>query len=250
MLKRDAHVFVGADVFVTNHIAREKTERTKVARIREIARFTDDGAPVGRIMIYDPATAEKTRARAAANELDTMHFSIHANGRARPAKIDGRECKAVEAITACDSIDIVSRAGAGGRALNLAETEAGGNSMDEQKKDDQLEEGSTDAQNVEINEQETDAPATVTPERIKAMLAEAKVPQRFHKWIERGTYADEAAVTAAIAEAQKDAAELTEAGKPWGLGPVDQTAITESRANLDAAYAEIEKRHGIVPLAG
>lgn len=261
MLRRcGPKVFSGVDVFVTNHKVGEKTDPHKIGRFREVVGFSGTGAPISEVVIYDPAYAEKTRARAAADQLETMEFSIHAKGTARKGVMDGAKCNIVEEITEVQSIDLVGKAGAGGRALGLAESAGGDDMADETKKKKDVEEVAEGARDIAIEEQgdpkpkqeaqPQDEPKPVTVERVKEMLAEAKVPQRFRKWIERGVYGDEAAVTEAIAEAQKDATELTEAGRPFGLGPVDHAAITESRASLAETYAEIEKRHGVVPLAG
>jgi len=123
VLERDANVFVGTDVFVTDHA--EHGEKTKVGKIREVIGLTPEGAPIGRTIIFDPATAEKTRNRAAAGELETLHCSILASGKARDGKINGEDYSVVESITQAQSVDLVGRAGAGGRAISIAESEAG-----------------------------------------------------------------------------------------------------------------------------
>ena len=125
MLKRDANVFEGVDVFVTDHRENERSERTKVGKIKSIIGFTEDGGPIGRTVIYDPELAEKTRNRAQAGELGTLHCSILAHGTAKKGEIDGKKYHIVEAISYASAVDLVSRAGAGGRALSLVESETG-----------------------------------------------------------------------------------------------------------------------------
>lgn len=136
VLRRDARVFEGVDVFTTDHNDQERSEKTKVGRVRRIAGFTDDGAPVAEVVLYDPALAEKTRARASAGELATMECSIRASGVARVGKVGDDEYNIVEQITKGHFLDLVSKAGAGGKALALAESDAqteGGEVMENQE---------------------------------------------------------------------------------------------------------------------
>jgi hypothetical protein len=123
VLKRDAGVFVGAKMYATDHRENEKSVRTEVSRIKEITGFADDGAPIARVTIFDPDFAEQTRNRAQAGILDSLECSILAYGTGKPGKApDGKSGYIVEAITAAQSVDWVTKAGAGGRALRLAES--------------------------------------------------------------------------------------------------------------------------------
>lgn len=122
VIKRDARVFEGAKMYTTDHREGEKSERTEVSQIQKIIGFTDDGAPIARVLIFDPGFAEKTRNRAKAGMLESLECSILAYGRAKSGNApDGKAGKIVEAITAAQSVDWVTRAGAGGKALSLAE---------------------------------------------------------------------------------------------------------------------------------
>jgi hypothetical protein len=126
MLKRDAHVFEGAKMYTTDHKPEEKSVRTEVAVIKNIQGFTEEGAPVGRVVVFDPTFAEQVRNRAAAGVLSTLECSILADGKARPGfEEGGRKGKVVESITSVSSVDWVTKAGAGGKALNLVESEEG-----------------------------------------------------------------------------------------------------------------------------
>jgi hypothetical protein len=123
VLKRDAHVFEGAKMYVTDHRPGEKSERTEVSVIEQIVGFEADGAPIARVAVFDPEFAEKTRNRAALNQLSTLECSILATGKARKGKApDGAEGNIVEAITDKQSVDWVTKAGAGGAAIALAES--------------------------------------------------------------------------------------------------------------------------------
>jgi len=125
VLRRDAHVFEGAKMYVTDHRQGEKSERTEVSVIEKITGFADDGAPIARVAVFDPEFAEKTRNRAALGQLATLECSILASGKTRKGKIDGADANIVEAITASQSVDWVTRAGAGGQAVAIAEGEQG-----------------------------------------------------------------------------------------------------------------------------
>jgi hypothetical protein len=90
----------GVDIFVTDHKADEKGERTKVGQFHTPAALTELGL-ISQAIIYDPDQAEKTRNRADAGKLDTLHCSIYASGKGKPGKIDGQDVTVIEAITAC-----------------------------------------------------------------------------------------------------------------------------------------------------
>ena len=121
VLKRDAHVFEGAKMFETDHRPEEKSTRTWVSTITTISGFTDTGAPVARVIVHDEDFAKRLKALNEAAMLEKMECSILALGAAKRGKIDGKEANIVERITEAQSVDWVTRAGAGGRALKLTE---------------------------------------------------------------------------------------------------------------------------------
>ena len=125
VLKRDAHVFEGAKMYETDHRAEERSTRTWVSTIREIAGFTETGAPVARVIVHDEDFAKRLKALSEAAMLEKMECSILALGEAKRGKVDGKEANIVERITEAQSVDWVTRAGAGGRALKLTEGESG-----------------------------------------------------------------------------------------------------------------------------
>ena len=118
VVKRDAQVFEGAKMFVTDHRAEEKNARTEVAVIeRSPAFFAEDGSLVALASIWDPAFAEATRNRARAGQLGTLRCSILAKGQVKPGfEQDGRKGSLVEAIRGDPKPDVdwVTRDGAGG----------------------------------------------------------------------------------------------------------------------------------------
>ena len=123
MLKQYAKVFEGAKMYLTDHKENERSVRNEVSVIDTVDRFREDGAPIARVTVFDPAFAESVRARAQAGKLDTLECSILADGTARKGMMEGREAKIVESIASVRAVDWVTRAGAGGHAMNIAESE-------------------------------------------------------------------------------------------------------------------------------
>jgi hypothetical protein len=146
MLEANAEVFVGAKMYSTDHRDSEKSVRTEVSRIKDIVDFVE-GAPVGRVTVFDPDFAESVRNRSDAGELESLECSILASGVARTGEIEGQKAKIVEAITDVSSVDWVTKAGAGGHALRLSESEV---ETMEPEKDKELEE--TELEEVVIEE--------------------------------------------------------------------------------------------------
>ena len=147
MLKEHARVFEGAKMYATDHKSAEKNVLTEVSQVLACpVSFTESGAPIARVGVFDNAFAESIRNRAALGKLEDLHVSILANGTARPYTENGRTGKYVETISAGASVDWVTRAGAGGHALRLAENEQEDTDMPpeakiEEKEKDQKPEG-------------------------------------------------------------------------------------------------------------
>jgi hypothetical protein len=111
--------------------------RTEVAVIEKIVSFENDGSPIGEVSIFDPSFAEQTRNRHKVGHLDSLHCSILGSGVAEKGKIDDVEYKIVKSIDEMSSVDFVTRAGAGGQALSLVESDKedeGGEMKKEEKK--------------------------------------------------------------------------------------------------------------------
>lgn len=122
MLKRDAKVFAGAKMYESDHRDAEKSTRTWVSTVKAIKGFTDDGAPIGHVVVHDQNFAERVKALKTAGLLEKMECSILAVGKSKKGAVDGKNTNVVEEITQAISVDWVTRAGAGGRAIGLAET--------------------------------------------------------------------------------------------------------------------------------
>ena len=127
MLERDGAIFAGSKMYATDHRNDEKSVRTEVSLIREVLGVKDfqDGAYLtGRVTVFNPDFAEDVRNRADAGVLDSLHCSILAKGEALAGEVDGAEYNVVQSITEAQSVDWVTRAGAGGHALQLTESAA------------------------------------------------------------------------------------------------------------------------------
>jgi hypothetical protein len=193
MLREFSKVFEGAMMYVTDHKAAEKSERTKVSRVEKILGFSDKGAPLAEVLIFDPDFAEKTRNRAKENALGTLECSILASGAVKAGKVDGKPAKIVESIESVQSVDWVSNAGAGGRAVNLMENdnnteEAGGDVLEKTK---------------------------LSVERVNELLAATNLPQAAREWVAESDYADEAEFSVMLAKATDRVKKLTGSGRPF-----------------------------------
>jgi hypothetical protein len=238
VLERDIHVFEGAHVFATDHDARQRNENTKVGKVLGVpTRFTEQRAPVGQILIYDPDQAEKTRNRADAGELGTMECSIFGKGMAQKGEVGGQEYKVVESLTEGIYLELVSNAGAGGRALNLAESYTGGGNVDDKEKAavEEAEEKLTETtfkeqaeqeQEEEIQEQE---PTFLSEADVSEALTKTNLPQPSQRRLAEGRYQDEDALKKAIATEIAYVKELTGSGKPVQVKskPFESTATLE-----------------------
>lgn len=125
MLEAAAKTFTGAKMYATNHKPDEKSVLTEVSQVLACpVGFTDSGAPIARVGIFNEDFAASIRNRATLGQLEGLNVSILASGLAKPGfELDGRQGKLIESITAVASVDWVTKAGAGGRALRLAEDE-------------------------------------------------------------------------------------------------------------------------------
>jgi len=255
MLRRDARVFEGAKMYTTDHRDSEKSVRTEVSVIDRIAGFDEDGAPLADVTAFEPNFAEMVRNRATAGRLDTLECSIKASGTVRPGfELGGRKGKVVEAITACDSVDWVTRAGAGGAALALQESAGGGGDAPEtggdrvtDKEHEELEgqqeeaEGQGGEQQPDpVAEAETEA-AVLSEADVSAVLAEARLPEWAKGLIARGRYADADELKSAVQEAADELAEATRSGKP-AQGSKREPARRKTLAEVEAAQDAVNAR--------
>ncbi len=279
MLKECASAFEGAKMYATNHVAEEKNVLTEVSQVLACpVGFTDSGAPIARIGIFNEDFATSIRNRAALDTLDSLHVSILANGLARPGfEQDGREGKIIESITDVASIDWVTSAGAGGRALQLAETDAGEKESNMAKEKDTLPTGDTKttesagdptpdeiADIVEtVTVVETDAtqpgdtglqeeegtadnqPTALSEDDVQATLKEATLPDVSRARLATAQYQDQSALDTAVANELAYIEALTGAGRPLGQAVTDQKAQQPDKDALTAELDEIDAGFGL-----
>lgn len=128
MLKRDATVFEGAKMYATDHRASETSVLTEVSAVLKCpVGFTEEGAPIAKVGIFDPQFAQSVRNRQKLGLLNSLHCSILAQGKVSEKQFEenGRKGRKVEAISDNPKprIDWVTNAGAGGHALRFSEAE-------------------------------------------------------------------------------------------------------------------------------
>lgn len=121
MLRKYAGVFAGAKMYETDHKEGEYSNRTWVSTVRRISGWTETGAPLAEVVVHAPDFAERVRNLAQAGLLDKLESSIRAIGQAHEAVIEGKNYKVVDRIDDALSVDWVTRAGAGGRAISVDE---------------------------------------------------------------------------------------------------------------------------------
>lgn len=257
MLERDAGRFVGAKMFETDHKAEEKSTRTWVSTVKEIAGFTADGAPIARVVVHDPGFAERVRNLSAAGLLEKMECSILANGQAKPFEQAGRKGKVVDSITEVSSVDWVTRAGAGGHAMALAESAAGG--LDEggeqfipaQPEPVSTETAEAEPEPVTIHEQEPEQVTEAAPDpvllaetEVDAALAKTNLPPASVLALARESYTDAAALAEAIKAEIRRIKEISGSGRPFALGEAAAvSSVTPTRASIDAALDKINSKY-------
>ena len=216
MLHRDASVFNGAKMYLTNHDEEDHTVRNEVSQVVACpVRFTETGAPVARVAVYDRDFAYSVRRRNDAGTLGDLKNSIFADGLIKEGFVEGgREGKAVKKITTVKSIDWVPRAGAGGRALRLVENEEGAQGMSNKNADEKdvtaesLAEAESDAE-----KKAADLPSKVedlTTVVIMSEILAADLPRRTGLRLVSGEYATLAELQGAIKEAAAEVKEIVE----------------------------------------
>ena len=236
VLKRDAHVFEGGKMFATDHRSEERNARTEVADILKCPiAFTETGAPIARIGIFDPEMARKVYNRHELGTLGNLHTSIVGEGTSKKAKIEGNEYKVIQEITK-GTADFVSYAGAGGHAAAIAEQEQ--EPMTDPKVEPVVEPQVEEEQEPEVKFLEKEA--------VKTFLSELEgVPEQVKTALEENEYESEDA----IREAAKNMVNLIKA--VTGSGDVtgnDEQPVPEAKRSLeehDKALDAIDKRYGL-----
>jgi len=170
LLERDGGIFEGVTMHVVDHREEQRSESTDVSTVQKILGIKEiDGGDylVGRVLAYDPDFCEKTRNRADAGLLGKLQCSILATGEAAQGEIDGKAYNVVSAMTEARFVDWVTRAGAGGHALSLSESET---PPEDAEDDDDLAENG--AKTVVLSEDDKNVTEPLTPNAVVAFVNE------------------------------------------------------------------------------
>jgi len=232
MLERDGGVFAGVTMHTVDHREEQRSEGTDVSTVKEVLgvnAIDGDNYLVARVQAYDPGFCEKTRNRAAAGELDKLQCSILAIGKAVKGEIDGQEYNVVQEITEARFVDWVTRAGAGGHALRLAENEP-------DEDEEEITEGGG-PETVVLSEDDDEGNVTLTPLEVMA-LVENKAPHltvSSMTTLLEGVYTTPAEVDRALT-AEIDRLKGAGSGQPFAMGAIENerpASIEEVNAGLN-----------------
>lgn len=270
VLRRDAGVFKGAKMFATDHRQEDKNMGTWVSTVKSCpVGFTRTGGPIARVVVHKEWFAKDCRALQKEDLLDRMECSIIGTGKAKAGKVGETEYSIVESITE-GGADWVTRAGAGGRALAIAESDtSGGENVTE--KENEIEEVAEDAKTVTLREDdETEQPdveaqdkepeaeqdeeleaedteqEALSAESVNGLLAESGLGTDAIQMLAARPYQDEQEVQTAIGEMTAMIKRLTGSGQPFDQGrtsPVTAQARTPQE-DIDAYRALKEKWGG------
>jgi hypothetical protein len=236
--------FVGSKMYETDHRPGEKSTRTWVSTVTGIRGVTSDGAPIARVAVHDPNFAERIINLESQGLLGKMECSILADAIAerKVYEENGRKGKKILEITNVESVDWVTRAGAGGHALKVAEGEDGSQVLEEGTQTPEPEVEPT--QVIETQEGGTVMPLPI--EKVKEVLGTSRLPQVSQERLAEGSYEDEAALEVAIAAEVEYLKVVTSSGKPFSVG---ETAGQEperlSEANISSNLDKIDQAFGI-----
>jgi len=249
MLKQCAEKFVGAKMYATNHRPDEKSVRTEVSQVLEMRGFTETGAPIARVGVFDPVFAESVRNRHKLGILDGLHCSILARGSLAEGayELNGRKGRKVAAITEVGAVDWVTQHGAGGRALRLAEAEDD-MPIEETKKPDKAETKERKLEEAVLKEGDgsgSDAPAAATPlgeAAVGDILNAAHLPEASKARIREQQWLSEYDLKTAVAAEINYIKAITGSGKvPTGSGgetTVQEVGLEEVNKRKEAVNAK------------
>lgn len=247
MLRRDAHVFIGSKMHESDHKG-DKSTRTWVSYITDILGFSETGAPIAKVVVHDPDFAQRVRNLNAEKDADgnnllqQMECSILADAKVKPnQKVEGRKANVVERITIGGDVDWVTRAGAGGKALSISESE---DNVDKDEKDVNLGEGTPPVEPKAKEPKPEVAEKPLDEKEVAGILAETNLPESAKTYLAEGEYGDEGAVNEAVTKHIEYLKTVTGSGKPFGHeGGSTETTMDETE--YEKRYAAIMEGHGV-----
>lgn len=237
VLRRDAHVFENVKMYTVLHDESKRTEPTEVGKVRKIIEFEEDGSPIADVIIWHPEFAERTRNRAKAGELDSLECSILAKGIAKEADIDGKTFNVVESIESAQAIDFVPNAGAGGKAVGIAES-------------DKPEPEAGVGKQTEVPDPEPPKPL-LEKERVLSVLRETNLPKLSQDRLAEGEYQTDEVLAEAIVHETEYVKSISGSGQPLGGGaaqPMTETKTVEQQRQESAEkYEKLREHCGLAP---
>lgn len=237
-----APAYDGVKMYETNHVNSETNNRNWVSTYME-TQAVDGVGPIGMVGVHDPAFAQKVLNLQELGLLEKLECSIRGPGKATPFEKDGRKGKSITELAEGQSIDWVSRGGAGGQALPLAESEKG--TMEKQKEEEQEKQPAQAAEAKSVTISEKDAASIIDAAATLPDVSKAHLKERIYET------ADD--VTRAVEEHIPYVKALTKGGQPVGQNAQAPPAPAQEdrAAELEKSYAQIEERFGLtVPQGG
>lgn len=273
MLKKCAGVFSGVKMYATDHKEDERSVLTEVSQILECpVSFTETGAIVAKIAIFDEAFATNVRNRDAAGEqegvdlLKDLHLSILAEGLAleEPYTEGDRTGNYVTDISEAYAVDWVTRAGAGGHATRLMETdeepvvptepEAKENDDEEDPAKELAESGKEIPVNISEQTKAPDTPpegttgdtppdAALEKTIIDGILSESKLPETARRLLSERAWPSEDELRAKIALVQEQWKKEVGSGKVYGMGTSEPQKPPEPPKPIEERERSILNRY-------
>jgi len=211
VLARDGHVFEGAKMHLTDHREDQRSVSTEVSFVEKVLGFEPDRGLKAKITVYDPYQARKVRNLNRIGKLDLIELSILGEGTTRKGKVGDRKGNIVESIDKGQFVDWVTRAGAGGHAVGLAESAS------------------------EVKHMQKD--------KVKEILDATKLDQKARDYLAETEWDSEEALNKGIDRFVEAVKAQTGAGEPFGGGgqtePIGKRTLAEHSAALDAIDKEL-----------
>jgi len=118
-------IWEGTKMHEVDHREEQRSNENWVSTVGKHVGYSDSGGALFEVAVHDPMFAQKVRNLAELNLLDKLECSILGDALVRKGfEQDGRKGGLVECFTVARNVDWVSHAGAGGRAVGLAESDA------------------------------------------------------------------------------------------------------------------------------
>lgn len=229
-------LFIKRKMYETDHDDNNRSTANWVSTIIEDKGLSGDGAPTFKVAIHDPGFAERMRNLKALGLLDMMECSIQGAGQGiANFELEGRRGQRITKFDDIKHVDWVTRAGAGGHALEMEEADNGGSPMEDQnKKPAEVAEKDKPVPTA-IKEHEAPAapetpapdatpaapapePASLEPKAVKDELAKSTLPEASQERLAGGKYANLSELQKAIETEIAYVKQLTGSGKPFGMG--------------------------------